>query len=349
MKKNTIYPILAKVNSRLHGYDLGKLQHLRKEIIGLSRLASKKVFLENPASDRWVIHYGGRTELQFNIGLEDRDSGDEARFGVAFSLARSQSLQDIGELFPKIDLFNDYLENNIELLSDMKMWHFKKGKDASNDYKPSAITGELAKEGTFIFLGTRQKIESIDYDYALDLMNRLLPLYLYTMSKGKVESVKSIEGHGKFSFIAGNNSKLSMTSATLAERKINIELRHNDMQKALWEKLAKKYGENNTGTEISSGGGTSVDVVVRQNKEYCYYEIKTAPTPKACIRHAIGQLLEYSYWPDNQQATKLIVVGREELDSVGKKYLATLRDKFSLPISYESIPLYEREELSLDR
>jgi len=91
------------------------------------------------------------------------------------------------------------------------------------------------------------------------------------------------------------------------------------------------------GTECPSGVGTKVDVVVRQKNEYWFYEIKTALTPRACLREALGQLCEYAFWPGAQEAVRLIVAGENALDKEGEEYLLRLRNRFSLPIEYEQI------------
>ncbi|MGH2403364.1 MAG: hypothetical protein ACRDGN_02765, partial [bacterium] len=57
----------------------------------------------------YAFHVGGRTELQFNIGEEERDGQAVVRHGVAFSLELSQSLPSIEPLLPKIARFNDYV------------------------------------------------------------------------------------------------------------------------------------------------------------------------------------------------------------------------------------------------
>jgi hypothetical protein len=44
--------------------------------------------------------------------------------------------------------------------------------------------------------------------------------------------------------------------------------------------------------------GTVIDVVVKMKNEYWFYEIKTALTPRACLREATGQLLEYGFGPE---------------------------------------------------
>lgn len=69
-----------------------------------------------------------------------------------------------------------------------------------------------------------------------------------------------------------------------------------------------------------------------------FYEIKVAPSLKACVRQAIPQLLEYAYWRQNK-----IVVGRLYVAAHFKPtkevtdYLELLRTRFSVPIYYEQI------------
>lgn len=162
----------------------------------------------------------------------------------------------------------------------------------------------------------------------------MLPLYLFTENSKPEVSLKNI--YNGFQFKPGCSIKLSSTSASLTEKKLNIRLKHNDYQYYLHRELVGIYGEENVGTEINLNG-TSIDLVVKDKGVYYFYEIKTASTAKACIRQALGQILEYSYWPGNQQAEKLIVVGAPSLDKDTTKYIEYLRNKFNLPIEYRSI------------
>jgi hypothetical protein len=106
------------------------------------------------------------------------------------------------------------------------------------------------------------------------------------------------------------------------------------MQNCLYVDLVAKYGKNAVGTEIPTGYGTSIDVVVEADKR-CFYEIKTATTDKACIRQAIPQLLEYAYWGQgDSKVDELIIVGPAPITADGKAYLAYLRNNFSIPLGY---------------
>ena len=51
---------------------------------------------------------------------------------------------------------------------------------------PGPIPPELVAEGIFVFMGNRQPMDAIDYEAVLSDFDRLLPLYKYVVSHGKV-------------------------------------------------------------------------------------------------------------------------------------------------------------------
>lgn len=85
--------------------------------------------------------------------------------------------------------------------------------------------------------------------------------------------------------------------------------------------------------------GGEIDLVVRQGEKFWFYEIKTSISARACIREALPQLLEYSFWPKAQVAERLIIVGEPEPDDETRSYLGALTKMFSLPIEYQRFDL----------
>ena len=87
-----------------------------------------------------------------------------------------------------------------------------------------------------------------------------------------------------------------------------------------------------------SGGGRSGKIVVTRNVDmtggYEVYEIKTSDSPGDCIREAIGQLLEYGYWPGSPECNEIWIVGPSPIDSQTTMYLSVLRNRFAMPIDY---------------
>lgn len=325
--------IADKLNTLARPHPIGKLQDIRTDLKNLKRRPGDKIFSVQTTFDDWAFHHGGRTELQFNIGYADGDNNDDLRHGVAFSFELNQTLQSIDVLVPKVRFFNDFVKLNAGEFSDMRMWHYDDQRSA--DQPPGPISSALVTEGVFVFLGNRQPARKIDYEKILDDFDRLLSLYRYVESGGTTAPLP-LPKTG-FDFRPGCSKKVTTAKATLAEKELDLDLRHNLLQEALYRRLASKFGKDNVRTEQPSGVGTQIDVVVRMKNEYWFYEIKTALTPRACLREAIGQRLEYGYWPGAQEPSRFIVVGESPTDEDGQEYLCRLRKRFSLPIEYEAI------------
>ncbi len=326
-----IFAIAKKLNELAVTHPVGELQKVRTAVKGLKRQPGSKLFTDKTTFKDWAFHHGGRTELQFNIG---HAGGGDLRYGVAFSFQLNMTLKSIDILVPKVKLFNDFIGTNADGFSDMRMWHYRDSL-RSIDSVPGEIASALVSEGIFVFLGNRQSAVDIDYEAILVDFDRLLPLYRYVESGGASPPVPVPKGG--FVFKAGYSIKATTAKATLAEKELDQNLRHNILQGALYRRLAAEYGVDNVRTEQPSGVGTLIDAVVHTNNEYWFYEIKTALTPRACLRDAIGQLLEYSFWPGAQEPTRFIVLGETPLDKDGEEYLRRLIERFSLPIEYDVI------------
>ncbi len=175
--------MLREINKRIEGSPLEELQFLRKEVLGLSKIPSRKVFPEVKPGKDYIFHVGGRKELQFNIGISKKNK--TVRFGVAYSIFRDISLQNIDDLRPSINLFNEYIINNPAFLKGKIMGH-----TGVKDYKPKIIPDKLIVDRTFIFFGIRQTFDNINYDEAVHCLNSLLPLYLHTIARSPRKSKK---------------------------------------------------------------------------------------------------------------------------------------------------------------
>lgn len=128
---------------------------------------------------------------------------------------------------------------------------------------------------------------------------------------------------------------------------IEINYLHKLISKNLTNKLIKTFGKNNVTPEHPAGyGANKIDIVVRENDNLVFYEIKTYPSLKNSIREAIGQLLEYSLWTNQMKAKKLIIITQPLEDFENAKiYFKHLRDSYNLPIYYQSYD-YEKDILS---
>jgi hypothetical protein len=322
---------IAKEINRLSAErPIGSLQDIRKDLKKLSKLAARSIFTAKSIQDDYAFHLGGRTELQFNIGRETVDGVQRFRHGVAFSLEPSRTLPRIDTLLPKISRFNEFVRTYPDELARFRMWHYENDFRSGN-YGVGEIPSELAKPHVFIFLGHLAPTSVPNYELVLNDFDTLLSLYRFVEGEEEFPFITRKSG---FRFSPGCTIKPSSTQASLPERIIDINLRHNTIQLALYEFLAKKYGPNSVGTEIPSGAGTRLDVVLNVGGKLHVYEIKTAQSARACIREALAQLLEYSYWPGSQESERLIIVGEPESNKESDELLSVLRNRFLLPVYY---------------
>ncbi|AMM13084.1 hypothetical protein AX768_02110 [Burkholderia sp. PAMC 28687] len=79
-----------------------------------------------------------------------------------------------------------------------------------------------------------------------------------------------------------------------------------------------------------------VDVTVETSEDLIFFEIKSDLAPRTVLRLAVGQLLEYGFYPQKLQRlpTRLVVVGRNSLSASDAAYLHVLRERFALPLEY---------------
>ncbi len=333
---NDIRTIANELNANAESYQIGGLQKLRKELKGFARRPGSAVFSDQTIFDTYAFHHGGRSELQFNIGFDGTD-GKALRHGIAFSLDTSQTLPDIDDLRPQVRLFNEYLTLYPNRYTRMRMWHWVAGV-RSADYMPSPIPTERVANRVFVFLGLMNPINRIDTDQILRDFDDLLPLYSYVISNGSKPPLDVVT-EASFKFKPGCTIKKLKATAHAKGDPVDVALRHNALQLKLYQLLVDEFGKDSVGTELPTGNGTRIDVVLKHTKGMWFYEIKTFHSPRACIRDAIGQLLEYSHWPKGIAAEKFIVVGENALDTDGSQYLATLHRLFSLPIDYRQVSL----------
>ena len=114
---------------------------------------------------------------------------------------------------------------------------------------------------------------------------------------------------------------------------------HNKVQNSIRELLlaSKDY------TEVVEEKNFVDLTATHKCGEIHFFEIKTN-TARLSIREALGQILEYSDYPDEARASKLIIVSVKALDESDRKYIKHLREKYDIPVWYRYYSL-ETESL----
>lgn len=324
----TIQELAAALNAAADSFAIGRLQELRAQLRSRSRVGPPALFDQRTIHDGYAFHVGGRKELQFNIGVETRNGRVGIRHGVAFSLEPSRSLPTIEPLRPKIDRFNEYLRSHPEDFPGFLMWHSDQGGQHP-DHDVAPIADDLVRPGVFVTLGRWVQQGEVDPRAILLDFDRLLPLYAYVESEGTRPLPREAR-----TFKPGCPEFVSTATAFIPERAGEIALRHKVLQRALYECLSVESGAENVAIEHELDLGVRVDAAVRQRTGMAFYELKVAPSIQACVRLALGQLLEYAHWPSDARAAELIVVGEGTPDEDARAYLRLLRDRFTLPVWY---------------
>ena len=136
-----------------------------------------------------------------------------------------------------------------------------------------------------------------------------------------------------------NNYKSEESTFRRAIRETTIDPLHSKIQNSLVRYLKKRHPGCTVLYEDDF-----VDVKLIDKQSVNFYEIKTDVTARGCIRAALGQLMDYSYYPKDDKATKLYVVGEVRAKEMDIMYLNNLNIKFNLPLRYIQ---YDKEHSSI--
>jgi hypothetical protein len=336
----SISEIARSLNLSCADYEVGRLQEVRSSFTGKRQMRS--VIFDVPSKGvneeaGWAFHYGGRSEIQFNIGFEA--DFDRFRFGLAFSLEPSQFVSDVvAQLAPKVERFNELVRSEPDLFSEWRMWVWCGSQLLKPETAVRFITADEMKSGNFIFLGRHVKTHSIDIPNVLKTFDELMPVYRFVEGHPEAlinlrDDVSGFSFYERFEVPEGDvtdRSPQQATSVNLRSRWLTVALRHV---------LKEEQPEARFGTEIPSGSGGRIDLVVKTiDGFFDLYEVKPATAARHAIRQALPQLLEYAFRSENPKVRNLYIVSDGQLDNVSENFLSKLRAR-NIPIYYRHIPV----------
>lgn len=164
---------------------LNNFQNFRRKSKSKQR-GSNLFFPLKPYGKDYTFHYGGRSEMQFNIG----EDNSFFRYGLAFSLEPSKSYPEIENALKKsIIKYNEFITNNFERFKNLKIWLWD-----SNERSDIKIVSEIPeswiKKGNFIFIGDyfEKGINSInqsDIEIIVEQFETIFEIYKYVELKSK--------------------------------------------------------------------------------------------------------------------------------------------------------------------
>jgi hypothetical protein len=216
--------------------------------------------------------------------------------------------------------------------------------EQSRRIAPDAAIRRIAPEevlkDNFIFFGSSVPVSQIDIDVVLRTFDRLLPVYRFI--EGHPQTLQRLfGGTSTLAFVERFELPEDDIRTRSAQDETNLDLKSKPLTRLLRDLLEAEDGTFVFGTEISSGSGGKIDLVVKTIQGlFDLYEVQPALLARHAIRQALPQLLEYAYRSDNENIRALYIVSQPELDDCSERFLQKLRDK-GIPIWYRQVNLAE--------
>lgn len=318
-----------QINEAASQYSVGGLQQFRAAL-HRKRPRTFKIFSKQTIFDHYAFHDGGRTELQFNVGLEESGSKRFWRHGVAFSFERSQTLPDPESLRPKVARFNSWVRTSGILLNGFKMWHWEgKGDDSrrSQDRSPGEIPDELVTAETFVFLGIRIPEAEVDVGRILQDFDALYPLYQFVESK--TDLPQSAFGNQPTQKMLSKKPTVGGRDLPLKDEE-DIERLQQELTvvgRRLHNKLTNLLRERLCDYTLLEGASADAmfDVLVKRFRGNDDLLIEAKSSIEAShVRMAVGQLFDYWYRLNGPTQAHLAVLLPKEPDEMIRQMLEWL-------------------------
>ncbi|MFA5143298.1 MAG: hypothetical protein WC522_03905 [Candidatus Omnitrophota bacterium] len=262
--------------------------------------------------------YQGQT---FNISLYSINDDSRQRWWIGTirnaEVVSPEESKEVLEYYKK----KGWLQEMIDQIKNINGDERDFGKNA-----PFAFTNIKFKPADWELLDPPQRISNKDKSVS--------STYYVLLNKVKNPDLELPFGDDP-TFTPGHTIRDEKGIAYYGQRKSEIDRFHYKMQNNSYKQLVDMYGHDNVSTERQIGIGAAVDISVKDGDGEIFYEFKTSNSIKACIREALSQLLEYSYYPDTERAKKLIIVSQNPITKDAKNYLIKIREHFKIPVYYK--------------
>lgn len=269
--------------------------------------------------------------------------------GSMFNISLYTVNGDTKEKFWLGEISNVYIPYKEESLEVVEVYRKKGWLDemVNNLSDVGADSKSLKKwfdESLFNLRFRKEDYKPLPQPVLVDDNDRAIPSPRYILLNKVAEPKAVDEANGEF--VLGKRAKgrgsAKSVRKTFESRSIEIPQIHNRVSEGLERWLKTKY--ESVFPEHDTGFGTSIDMVAEHKGEIYFYEIKTYGHVKACVREALGQLVEYAYYPDKKLADKLFIVSQHKADAASKKYIEHVRKALNLPLHYIGFD-YEKNEI----
>lgn len=270
-----------------------------------------------PVADAWKKYQG----KIFNISLYSINKETAERWWIGkinnAQVISSDESKKVYAHYKKKGWFQEMIEQIKSVKGDEK--------DFLNN-APIAFVNIKFKPQDWQLLDPPQRISNKD---------KIIPATYYVLLNKTKEPDLELPFGDDPDFTPGHTVRNEQGIAYYGQRKTEVDRFHSRMQDNVYKQLVKIHGNNNVGTERRIRPGLAVDLSVKDGTSEIFYEFKTSNSVRICIREALSQLLEYSYYPNKERAKKLIIVSQNPINKQAKDYLNKIRSQFNIPVYYK--------------
>ena len=285
-------------------------------LFDLNKLINGKHFASLQSINRNLEKY---KNLLFNITLYANDSNSNQNYWIG-EIKNVIILDDSKAL----DIFEEYKKNNwlLEMESDVK--DISGNVDEFKSLNSTSLFNiEFSPKDVYIF------DELIPFRKGEDLNN-----YRYILLNRKMKSSKLNE-----EIIKNNGSpseiRLDPISKNFNEKIVEYDVIHNKIQNGFFKYLKAKYPMENI-TKEQRKGHCRIDIM-RESSNFTncvFYEVKSYNNLRTSLRIALGQLLEYSFYPKLNYTNNLVVISHLECNENLEKYIKHLSNILGINLGY---------------
>lgn len=181
---------------------------------------------------------------------------------------------------------------------------------------------DIERSFSYNYSGTLHAIESDKKEHLRAIFGPFLQVDNIALTDEPDDSEDTI--HNKW------KSENSYMRGPIAERM--VRQLHNIIQNSFCKELEKKFPKHRIIKEYKN----RVDVYRDAGDTLFFYEIKPFENVQACLRQAIGQLIEYShFFSEPAKNSEFIIVGPGEAKGDADVYLQHYQNILRIPLSYE--------------
>jgi len=273
-------------------------------------------------------YYSKYVGNSYDITLYTRDSVDKINYWVA----------NIKE----VEVISNEEAEKVLAYYKKEGWYDSMKSDLYNLNLDTKKLDEWVKEGAYKLFNIKFKSSLIN-ELPLDLIpissSEVISTYHYTLldSSSNFQNKTQQNENKGFDFAESGTTGGALAKSSSRSYKvqdIELDLKHNEIQEKFQKYLQNIYGKEIVKRECRAYASSRIDLVRKTETGYIFYEIKTYNNLRTSIREGIGQLLEYCFYPNDENAEEIVLVSHIAPNEEIKAYFNLVKKNINIPLRY---------------